>query len=188
MREARDSLDGQDFARYAPVRRMEEWRNRAGRARVARLNLFFLMESAAGRRYAAPTMKSIPLLAMLLALAGCSAPAPHPPETVPAAGSLPDKRVTVDPALRGVIRIKNVRDMPATQGYIKFQVDIENLASAAKTIVYQVDWLDGDGLSLGISMDEPPCTLFPHETVPLAISAPVPTAKDFHLTFRPRVK
>ncbi len=167
------------------------WRSGGtGRAapREARLILNFPMESAARPRYAARTMKSIPLLAMLLALASCSTPAPHPPGTVPAAGSLPDKRVTVDPALSGIIRVKQVRDMAATQGYLKFQVDVENLGSAAKTIIYQVDWLDQNGLSLGIIMDEPPCTLFPHETVPLAISAPVPTAKDFHLTFRPRVQ
>ena len=131
-------------------------------------------------------MKSAPLLVMLLILTGCSAPAPRPAETVPAAGKLPDKRVTVDPALNGIIRIKKVRDMPATQGYLRFQVDVENFSSAAKTIVYRVDWLDSDGVSLGISMDAPPCTLFRHETLPLAITAPAPTARDFRLTFRPR--
>jgi uncharacterized protein YcfL len=133
-------------------------------------------------------MKFACLLALALAFAGCSSSAPQPPKAVPAAEKRPDKRVTVDPALNGVIRVKEVRDMPATQGYLKFQVDVENPGSSAKTIIYKVDWLDKDGVSLGIVMDAPPCTLFAHETVPLSITAPVPTARDFHLTFLPRVK
>ena len=68
----------------------------------------------------------------------------------------------------------------------KFQVDVQNLSSSAKTVIYQVDWLDQDGVSLGIGMEQPPCTLLPKETLPLAIAAPAPTARDFRLTFRPR--
>jgi|ERR1017187_1927858 uncharacterized protein YcfL len=131
-------------------------------------------------------MKSAPLLVMLLVLAGCSAPSPHPAETARAAENLPDKRVTVDPALNGIIRVKKVQDMAASQGYLKIQVDLENLSSSARTIVYQVDWLDRDGVSLGISIEEPPCTLFRHETLPLAMTAPAPTARDFRLTIGPR--
>ncbi len=131
-------------------------------------------------------MKSAPLLVMCLVLAGCSAPAPHPGETVGAAETLPDQRVTVDPALNGIIRVKRIQDMPPTQGYLRFQVDVENLGATAKTIIYQVDWLDREGVSLGLVMEPPPCTLFGHETLPLAITAPAPTAKDFRLTFRPR--
>jgi uncharacterized protein YcfL len=131
-------------------------------------------------------MKSALLLLALLVVTGCASPAPHPAEPAQAGAKLPDKRVTVDPALRGILRVIQVRDMPATQGYLKIQVDVQNLSSAAKTIIYQVDWLDKDGDSLGIAMDEPPCTLFPNETLPLAVTAPAPTARDFRLTFRPR--
>jgi uncharacterized protein YcfL len=133
-------------------------------------------------------MKFTCLLVLALVFAGCSSPAPKPSKAVPTAAELPDKRVTVDPALNGIIRVKEVRDLPATQGYLKFQVDVENLGSSAKTIIYNVDWLDKNGVSLGIAMEEPPCTLFAHETVPLSITAPAPTAKDFHLTFLPRVR
>jgi uncharacterized protein YcfL len=148
---------------------------------------FFAMEFAARRRYSA-TMKFVSMLLLALVFAGCSTSAPQPPRAIPAAEKLPDKRVTVDPALNGVIRVKEVRDMPAAQGYLKFQVDVENSGASAKTIIYNVDWLDKDGVSLGIVMDAPPCTLFAHETVPLSMTAPVPTARDFHLTFLPRVK
>jgi uncharacterized protein YcfL len=131
-------------------------------------------------------MKAALLLLALLLLTGCASPAAHPAESAQPAAKLADKRVTVDPALGGILQVVKVWDMPATQGYLKFQVDVKNLTASAKTIVYQVDWLDKDGASLGIFMEEPPCTLFPKETLPLAIAAPVPTARDFHLTFRPR--
>jgi uncharacterized protein YcfL len=133
-------------------------------------------------------MKSALLLLALLVLTGCASPAPHPAEPAQTAGNLPDKRVALDPALRGIVRIVKVRDMPATQGFLKFQVDVQNLTASAKTIIYEVDWLDEDGDSLGITMEAPPCTLFPNETLPLALTAPAPTARDFRLTFRPRGK
>jgi uncharacterized protein YcfL len=144
------------------------------------------MESGARFGQSALKMKSAPWLLALLVLAGCASPAPRPAEPAQAAGKPPDKRVTVDPALRGILQIIEVRDMPATQGYLKFQVDVQNLSSSAKTIIYEVDWLDQDGVSLGIAMEAPPCTLFPKETLPLALTAPAPSARDFRLTFRPR--
>ena len=143
-------------------------------------------------------MKSTLFLLTLLILTGCASPAPHPAgpaepagpagpaQTAQTAAKSPDKRVTVDPALLGILQIVKVRDMLATQGYLKFQVDVQNLTSTAKTVIYEVDWLDKDGLSLGISMEAPPCTLLPKETLPLALTAPAPTARDFRLTFRPR--
>ena len=131
-------------------------------------------------------MKPALLALALVVLAGCASPAPHPAAPAPDAGKIPDKRVSVDPALRGILQVMEVRDMPATQGYLKFQVDVQNLSSSAKTIIYEVDWLDQDGVSLGIAMEAPPCTLFPKETLPLALTAPAPSARDFRLTFRPR--
>ena len=131
-------------------------------------------------------MKSIGLFLVLLAVAGCASPAPRPAEPARAGGKAPDKRVTVDPALRGILQINRVQVIPAMQGCMQFQVDAQNLGSSPITIIYQVDWLDKDGVSLGISMDEPPCFLFPRETHPITIAAPAATATDFRVTFRPR--
>jgi uncharacterized protein YcfL len=139
-------------------------------------------------------MKSALLLITLLALAGCASPGSHPasptaslpPQPAPTGAKNPDKRVTVDAALRGILQINQVRVTPSTQGYLQFQMDVENLGSSAVTVVYQVDWLDKDGQSLGISMDQPPCLLFAHETHPIIIASPTPTARDFLVTFRPR--
>jgi uncharacterized protein YcfL len=131
-------------------------------------------------------MKSISLLLALLVVAGCAAPAPRPAEPAQAGGKAPDKRVTVDPALRGILQINKVQVISAAQGILQFQVDAQNLGSSPITVIYQVDWLDKDGGSLGISMDEPPCFLFPREIHPITIAAPAPTARDFRVTFRPR--
>ena len=131
-------------------------------------------------------MKSALWLLALLILTGCASSAPQPAASARPAGNLPDKRVTVDPALRGILQVNKVQDIAAARGYLEFQVNVQNLTSSPITIIYQVDWLDKDGVSLGISMDEPPCLLFARETHPITLAAPASTARDFRLTFRPR--
>ncbi len=134
------------------------------------------------------------LLLLLLAMAGCgspgsppaSLPASLPPQPAPAVAKNPDARVAVDAALRGILQIDQVRVATSTQGYLQFQIDVENLGASAVTVIYQVDWLDKDGHSLGIAMDQPPCLLFAHETHPIIITSPMPTARDFRVTFHPR--
>jgi uncharacterized protein YcfL len=126
------------------------------------------------------------LLLVLLVLAGCASPAPRSAEPAQAGGTIPDRRVTVDPALRGILRINKIQDILAARGYLEFQVDVQNLTASAITIIYQVDWLDKDGVSLGIAMEEPPCVLFPNETHPITLATPAATARDFRLIFRPR--
>jgi len=130
-------------------------------------------------------MKSAALL-LLLVLAGCSSPSSLPKNG--SAAKAPDQRVVIDPALQGIVRVREVRDQPPTMGLIRFQVNVENLSAKATTILYQVDWLDKDGASIGLIYDEPPCTMFPHEVVPVFIASPAAVAKDFRLTIRPRVK
>ena len=131
-------------------------------------------------------MKTALLLLALLVLTGCASPAPRPGDSARTGATKPDTRMTVDPALHGILRIAEVRDLSLSHGYLGFQVNVQNLTSSAQTIIYEVDWLDKDGVSLGIIMEEPPCTLFPRETHPITITAPMTIARDFRLTFRPR--
>ena len=131
------------------------------------------------------TMKTALLLVALLVLAGCTPPVMPPPKS---GSSAPDKRVVVDPALKGIVRVRDIVDIPSPRGFLQFQANVENLSPSAITILYQVDWLDGDGASLGIVMDEPPCTLFRKEVHPIAITSPAASAKDFRLSLRPRLK
>ena len=143
------------------------------------------------RRPAAQTdyeMKTVRLLLALLILGGCSTrgPSGKPESNVTAQAA--DKRVEIDPALKGIIRVRQIVEMPSPQGFLQFQVDVENLGSTAITILYQVDWLDQEGASMGIVMAEPPCTLFRKEVHPIAITSPAAAARSFRLTLRPRVQ
>ena len=129
-------------------------------------------------------MKSVRLLLAVLLLAGaCAGPRPPKARLAPKAA---DKRVVIDPALKGIIRVNEIFDLPSAPGFLQFQINVENLGPAAITILYDVDWLDADGISLGIRMDEPPCTLFRKEVHPIAITSPAASAKSFRLTLRPR--
>jgi uncharacterized protein YcfL len=134
-------------------------------------------------------MKPALLALALVVLAGCASPAPHPAAPAPDAGKIPDKRVSVDPALRGILQINRVaQDTTVAPGYLEFQVNVQNLTASAITVVYEVDWLDKDGVSLGISMEQPPCFLFAHENHPITLAAPAASARDFRVTFRPRAR
>jgi uncharacterized protein YcfL len=126
----------------------------------------------------------VSLLAMLLFFVGCAtSPAPKP---APVAEKAPDKRVILDPALRGILNVLSVHTETGGDSILKFQVDMQNLTPAPQALVYQIDWLDKDGLSLGIRYNDLHWLLLPHENGPLTMTAPSPLAKDFRLYFHPR--
>jgi uncharacterized protein YcfL len=137
-------------------------------------------------------MKIAPSLLMLLLLAACAPTAPRPAAPAPAAATQPDKpdkpdkRVILDPALGGSLRVLGVHTTTGADGVLQFQADFQNVSAAARTVLYQIDWLDRDGSSLGINYDDIPWTLLPRESAPLTMTAPTPLAKDFRLKLRPR--
>jgi uncharacterized protein YcfL len=130
-------------------------------------------------------MKFLASMLASLVLAGCASP--ESPKPAPAAAEKkPDKRVVLDPALKGSLQEVGVRTETGGDGILKFQVDVQNLTPTVQSVVYQIDWLDRDGISLGIHYDDLHWLLLPHETGPLTMTAPTPLAKDFRLTFHPR--
>jgi uncharacterized protein YcfL len=134
-------------------------------------------------------MKIALSLLVFLLLAGCASPGSRDTAPAPTAEKQPgkpDKHVIVDPALDGNLRVTRVHTETGGDGLLGFQVDVQNLSSAARTILYQTDWLDRDGRSLGLESQELRWTLLPRETAPLTMTAPTPLAKDFRLHFRPR--
>jgi len=134
-------------------------------------------------------MKFAPPLLVLLILAGCAPASRRNIAPAPTAEKQPgkaDKHVILDPALGGSLRVMEVHTTTGGDGLLRFQVDVQNLSAAARTVIYQIDWLDRDGLSLGIRYDDLRWTLMPRETAPLSMTAPTPMAKDFRLQFRPR--
>ena len=111
-------------------------------------------------------MKIHGLLFALLFLAGCASPSAPNTAPTPTAAQKPDKRVILDPALSGILRVVQVRTENSAEGVLQFQVDVQNLTPAAKTVLYQIDWLDRDGASLGIHYDDLRWLLLPHEQAP----------------------
>jgi len=97
-----------------------------------------------------------------------------------------DKRVVIDPALDRVIRIVRIKSTMGSEGFLKIQLNVQNLTGALKRFSYRIDWLDGNGVVLPMAGGTSfPWMLLSHETSFLAITAPTPEAKDFRATFGP---
>jgi uncharacterized protein YcfL len=135
-------------------------------------------------------------LILLLAAAGCvtrvetvQLPQPdasHPEPASPAAQrqTVADKRVVIDPALDHVIHIVGITSTTGPAGYLKIQLNVQNLTDAPKQFNYRIEWFDRDGLDLPLAASASlPWMLLSHETSFLAATAPTPAAKDFRVTF-----
>jgi uncharacterized protein YcfL len=70
------------------------------------------------------------------------------------------------------------------EGYLKIQLNVQNLTGAPKHFRYRIDWYDQDGQGLPLAgataMD---WMLLSHETSFLAATSPTPAAKDFRVIF-----
>jgi uncharacterized protein YcfL len=113
---------------------------------------------------------------------GASRPEPASPAAQPQ--TVTDKRVVIDPALEQAIHIVGIKSTTGPEGYLKIQLNIQNLTDSPKQFSYRIDWFDRDGLDLPMAASAPlPWMLLSHETSFLAATAPTPAAKDFRVTF-----
>jgi len=135
---------------------------------------------------------TMPFLILLLAAAGCvtrveTIETPHPPgqrQTVIQRKTVEDKRVVIDPALVHVIRIVGVKATMGSEGFLKVQVNVQNLVKASKQFSYRIEWFDENGQDLPMAASTSmPWTLLSQETSFLAATAPTPAARDFRVTF-----
>lgn len=137
-------------------------------------------------------MKFTSELLMLVMLTGCVTSVENPgnPPARQAQPPIPlerktvvDKRIVIDPALQQLIRLVGVRSSEGTGGFLKIQVDVQNLGDSLRQFSYRIDWLDSTGQLLPQASVSMPWTLLPHETSFLAVTAPTPSARDFRVTF-----
>jgi hypothetical protein len=133
---------------------------------------------------------TIPVLLLLLAAAGCvapvqqgqPAPAPMQPQTHQADEA--DRRVTTDPSLDRAIHVLKVQSSTGAEGYLKIQVDVENRGATPQHFSYSIEWLDESGGPLPrASNGFLDWVLRAHEVSSIAVTAPTPVARDFHITF-----
>jgi hypothetical protein len=107
----------------------------------------------------------------------------------PLSGGNPDKRYVIAPELLNIIRVADVRLSKSDDGYLKIQVNVQNLTDTRQQFRYRIDWFNsyGDRLKIG---DEQFTLwmLMPRETSVIAVTAPSPTAADCGIAFIPIVK
>jgi uncharacterized protein YcfL len=128
----------------------------------------------------------MPFLILLLAASGCvtRVETVEPAHPVAQSRTVTDKRVVIDPALERVIHIVGISSTPGSGGYLKIQLNVQNMTDSPRQFSYRIDWFDRDGLDLPLAASAlMPWTLLSHETSFLAATAPTPAAKDFRVTF-----
>ncbi len=138
--------------------------------------------------------KATVCLVLLAALAGgCvtkveTMELPHP-ETPPGAitssqtQTVMDKRVVIDPALEGSIRVVRIKAESGSNGFLKIQLNLQNMTDSPKEFFYRMDWFEKDGTPLPMASATTPWMLLKGETSFLAATAPTPAARDFCVTF-----
>jgi uncharacterized protein YcfL len=113
---------------------------------------------------------------------GASPPAPASP--APQRQTATDKRVVIIPPLDRAIHIVRIKSATGPEGYLKIQLNVQNLTDSPKRFTYHIDWLDHDGLELPMAASVSlPWMLLGRETSFLAATAPTPAARDFRVTF-----
>lgn len=119
---------------------------------------------------------------------GRPAPAAQPVETAapspavaPAANT--DKRVMIAPGLQDVLKVTGVTSAAGTRGFLKIQVNVQNVTGSPKDFSYRIIWFDSDGQPLPLASTSIRWMLLAHETSVIAATAPTPSAKDFGVAF-----
>jgi uncharacterized protein YcfL len=152
-------------------------------------------------------MKKILFLFLLTSIASCqsnsntSRPAPATPfagtpytaapAAAPASSSSPappstDKRVFAVASLASTFRILNVKSTTAATGFLKIEVEVQNVGSKPKSFDYHIFWFDDSGTMFDLpDTVSVPLFLMGHEKSSIVAMAPTPLAKDFRVKFFP---
>ena len=84
--------------------------------------------------------------------------------------------------LAGKIKIAGVRQAIVNQNLLKIQVGLQNLTDKELDLIYKLEWLDDDGMTVkDTSMVWKPVLLRGGETVEVQSVATTPNAKNFNL-------
>jgi hypothetical protein len=131
----------------------------------------------------------------VLLAGGCAGPsgATVPSQSAPPAQPAPspaeaDKRFIIAPELESVLRVKGVGLSHPPEGYLKIQVNVENMTATPQRFSYRIEWFDQDGAPLPVDGEGfSPWMLRPHEVSSISATAPAQSAADFGIAFVPAV-
>jgi len=106
----------------------------------------------------------------------------EPAQPVAQRQMLSDKRVITDTGLYGRVRPIGINVATVTTGFLKIQLEVQNLSSSAQAFAYRVEWFDANGMivetPLSIWIDR---RIQGGETLSITALAPNVTAKDFRI-------
>jgi uncharacterized protein YcfL len=139
-------------------------------------------------------MKTLPRIveaaagALLLGLLlGCSSTSVNSVEPAARSGErqmLADQRVTTDDSLAKAVRVLGVNTATDAEGFLKVQVEIQNLTRSRKLFTYRVQWFDTRGMVIDLpTAAAVPRSVEGRETAYITASAPTVQAKDFRMQF-----
>ena len=93
-----------------------------------------------------------------------------------------DKRVIIDRSLNHIVRLVKITSTTSRDGYLKIQLNIQNMTDNFQKFSYRIDWLDDQGLPMA-ETDPMEWTLLRGKTSFLAATSPTPAAKSFRVMF-----
>jgi len=106
----------------------------------------------------------------------------EPAQPVAQRQMLSDKRVITDTGLYGRVRPIGINVATVSTGFLKIQLEVQNLSSSAQAFAYRVEWFDANGMivetPLSIWIDR---RIQGGETLSITALAPNVTAKDFRI-------
>ena len=137
-------------------------------------------------------MKTLSLVSILcvtgaagLLLPGCTTVnSVEPAQPVAQRQMLSDQRVITDTTLNRHVRIIGVNTATGPAGFLKIQVEVQNLTSRPQSFTYRVEWFDENGMLINLPTTTAiPRTIEGKETMDLTATAPTDRAKDFRIKF-----
>ena len=108
----------------------------------------------------------------------------EPAQPVAQRQMLSDKRIITDTGLYGSVRPVGINVATVSTGFLKIQVEVQNLSSGTQSFAYRIEWFDANGMIV-----HTPLTtwidrqILGGETLSVTAIAPTETAKDFRIKF-----
>lgn len=95
-----------------------------------------------------------------------------------------DKRVLTDASLSRHVNLIGVNSATGPGGFLKIQIELQNITRSAQTFTYRIEWFDENGMLLTLpAANATPRTIEGKEVMDIVAVAPTPRAKDFRIKF-----
>jgi uncharacterized protein YcfL len=129
----------------------------------------------------------LPTLLLVLGGAGCSSTKVNtlePAQTTAQRNMLSDKRVLMDQSLSKSVSVIGVNTAQGSEGFLKIQVEVQNLTRKRRFFSYRVEWFDENGMLIELPSNvSHPRSIESKAIAVITATAPTPRARDFRIQF-----